>query len=451
MIAIPGPLRPFMRLAGISQEVTPAEVLPLLARNVSLWGFEGNKPTEYLLLVSRYVQLARELQGLTNDEGRIRVGGCEDAGRLIQVLGYKFEDGCSTKGATLMTADPERAFLTIDSGFPLTVLEEDLQKGIPFSYSFPATPVPVLFAERTWTSLSQGNNRKQGIDLLSVMLRDREVDHLYSALAKCDNQTRFALFRSPGLKRLLPNASALDFYGSWISIRSGEVAVPGGEKAADAWKDLVGASPKSQGEFVTRLLERDKGWLAAYYDAMARVGATQQAHFAEPDRLRRLYDAYRDGARYVHNTAAEGVFPRNAGLLVLMTRTRWQADGSPQVPGSLDAWKEVLSHSSDPDAKRAGGSGIRAWSTPEQLLEAMVSSSVTEVEDANPLQIYLTVSAIDEGRPEGGKLSDATVRLIGNRFLEFSKWFPIFAEFPLLDDTAITGFVDAASSHRQDQ
>jgi hypothetical protein len=444
MIAIPGPLRPFMRMAGISQEVTAAEVLPLFARNVSLWGFEGNKPTEYLMLISRYVQLARELQALAGDDGRIRVGNCDDAGRLIRILGYKFEDGCSMKGATLMTADPERAFLTVDSGFPLTVLEEDLQKGIPFSYAYPATAVPVLFSERTWTALSPGNS-KRGNDLLSALLRDRDVDHLYSALAKCDSQTRFALFRSPGLKRLLPNASALDFYGSWISIRSGEVMVPGGENAAAAWKDLVGASPKSQGDFVDRLLEKDRGWLAAYFDAMARVSAAQQAHFVESDRLKRLYDAYREGSRNLHNTAAEGVFPRNAGLLVLMTRTRWQADGEPQVPGSLDAWKEVLSHGPNADARHTGASNFHAWNDPEQMLEIMVSSSVSETDDANPLQIYLVVSAIDGGRPAGSKLSDATVRLLGDRFFEFNKWYPIFAEFPVLDDSAITGFIEAAS------
>src|SRR5664279_5358308 len=33
---IPGPLRPFLRMSGISQEVSPDEVLPMLARNVFL-------------------------------------------------------------------------------------------------------------------------------------------------------------------------------------------------------------------------------------------------------------------------------------------------------------------------------------------------------------------------------------------------------------------------------
>src|ERR1700727_3170094 len=73
-VSIPGPLRSFLRMAGISQKVSPDEVLPLLARNVVVNGYlqerrngsgRTGKPTEYLLLVKRYLQQARELEALT--------------------------------------------------------------------------------------------------------------------------------------------------------------------------------------------------------------------------------------------------------------------------------------------------------------------------------------------------------------------------------------------------
>ena len=153
MVVIPGPLRSFLRMTGISQEISPSDVMPMLARNVSLWGYTQDKPTEFLLLVERYVQLARELHSLAGADGIIRVGGCGDVNRLIQILGYQFQQGCGPDGASLMTADAERAFLTIDSGFPLTALEKALQRGTPFTYAFPATRVPVLFSEKAWTSL----------------------------------------------------------------------------------------------------------------------------------------------------------------------------------------------------------------------------------------------------------------------------------------------------------
>src|SRR5260370_36880418 len=54
-VAIPGPLRPFLRMAGISQKVSPEEVMPLLARNVFDLGYSGRSPKAFLILLPRYL------------------------------------------------------------------------------------------------------------------------------------------------------------------------------------------------------------------------------------------------------------------------------------------------------------------------------------------------------------------------------------------------------------
>ena len=135
-VVIPGPLPSFLRMAGISQEVSPDDVVPLLARNVALYGYNNGRPTEYLVLLNRYVHFARDLRSLAESDDAIRVGGCDSAGKLDRVLGYKPQGICGHRGFALMTADPERAFLTIDSGFPLTGLERALQKSDPFNFAF---------------------------------------------------------------------------------------------------------------------------------------------------------------------------------------------------------------------------------------------------------------------------------------------------------------------------
>ena len=65
VISIPGPLRSFLRMSAISQKVSPDEIAPLMARNIFLLGYEGPqsqaRETEYLVLLNRYVQQAREL------------------------------------------------------------------------------------------------------------------------------------------------------------------------------------------------------------------------------------------------------------------------------------------------------------------------------------------------------------------------------------------------------
>src|SRR5207302_103277 len=154
---------------------------------------------------------ARELQILAGDSNTIRVRTCDDAGTLVQILGYRLREGCGSKNFFLDTANPERAFLTIDSGFPLTDLEESLQKGVPFVYPYAPSRVPVLFKESDWLVLSSGQ-KKGYSSLLDLLVNDPAIARLYWAMTKNDGETRLALQRSPGLRRLLPYAATLDFY-----------------------------------------------------------------------------------------------------------------------------------------------------------------------------------------------------------------------------------------------
>ena len=97
-IFIPGPLRSFLRMAGISQKVAPDDVLSLLAHNVYIQGYGDGRPTEFLILLDRYVHQARELQTMAGPSATIRVERCEDAGPLLQILGYRLRQGCGREG-----------------------------------------------------------------------------------------------------------------------------------------------------------------------------------------------------------------------------------------------------------------------------------------------------------------------------------------------------------------
>ncbi len=437
-IVIPGPMRSFLRMAGISQEISTDEVLPTLARNAALYGYQGGRETEYLVLVSRYIHLGRELLAMADSNGTIHISGCDEATRLVQVLGYKFSRPCGQKDVSLATANAERAFLTIDSGFPLTSLEQALSNNEPFSYSFPATRVPVFFREQDWNGVS-GWGRKPGDNFLDDLLHDQNLDRLYAALGRCDDETRTALFQSPGLKRLIGMAPVLDLYGSGITIHSGRVVVPAGEDKP--WEELADASPRSPGEFVVHLLARDNGWLAAYYDVLTRLPRDQQEHIAQGNRLRRLYSAYRGSA--AKSNAAAGVFPKNADLLMLLTSVKWESNGDPLIPGGLGAWEQILSRKNKATATREWIRRGRSWENPDRLLETLVASSNIDTE-SGPMQIFLMLGAMNAGRPREHSLSDATEELIANRISQFNRWFPIFAEFPALDDTSITRFINAA-------
>lgn len=440
-VLIPGPLRSFMRMAGISQKVQQEDVLPLLTRNIYMQGYAGGHATEFLLLIDRYMMQARELQVLAGSANTLHFGSCDDAGTLIQILGYRLRHGCGKKDNYLETANPDRAFLTIDSGFPLTDVEEALQNGTSFTFSYAPSPVPVIFHQSDWIQLSTVRRRGAG-GLVDTFLADPQVARLYWAMTRTDTETRNFLLQSPGLQRLMPLAAVLDFYGTQMRIRGGQALVPG-EASRAGWKDLVGVSPDSAGEFVAHLLAKDNGWLAVYFDVLSRVDRSQQAMLTEPGRLKRLYESYRGND--LQPSATRGVFRKGPDLLALFTRVQWEADGTPHIPGDLNAWKEILRQKSESKIVHDWSKRAQIWDRPEQLLEAMTAFARVETE-SGPLQIYLTLSQFDHGREPGKQLSADTVRLLASRFPVFHTWYVSFSEFPELSDSSISKFVTTANT-----
>ena len=440
---IPGPQRSFLRLAGISQKIAPEEVLPLLSRNVFTEGYEGTtRPTEFLILLRRYVVQARELAELAAGSGMvIRVSNCDDAKPLLRILGYRVRPDCGDPGATLQTEDPERAFLAIDAGFPLPELEQALQGGKPFEYPFSSSMVPVLFTESDWTKASLKNYKENSKDLLDTILTDPAVARLYWALSRLDPETRNALEESIGLRKLLPYAAVLDFYGRGLSIREGRVNVPGGVGAEAAWKDLVGASPASPAAFVSKLLARDKGWLVAYFDVLSRVSGVQQAYFTDPHRLPLFYAGLR--APDPSSPSTRGSFRPAPALLLLVSRLQFESSGEPLVPGNLDVWKDILlqwhnSNYAHKLSKQASG-----LAGPDQLVQMMFALSRAPT-DSGPLQMYMAISELDSRRSPGHRLAPATVRLLAHKFEEFSDQYRVFSEFPELSDESIALFLEVA-------
>jgi hypothetical protein len=428
-------------MAGISQQVSVDDVLPLVARNAYATGYLNGTPTEYLRLLDRYLHQAKELQMLAGSGGTIRVTSCAEAEPLLGILGYHSRPACGQKDSILMTADAERAFLTTDSGFPLTALEEALQKGEPFTYAFPNSRVPVLFSENDWKALSGAKSRGSQT-LLEILLREPAIDRLYWALSNSDAETRTALQRNPGLGRLLPYGPVLDYYGTQICIRGGRVIVPGGPSAESSWKELAGASPRSPGDFVLGLAGTDNGWLAVYFDTLSRVSAAQQTYLAAYPRLKHLYDAFKEPEPNAY--PARAAFRRAPALLMLFTRLQRGPDGEPKIPGNLDTWKVILSEKSGSRVPREWAKRAHGWKHPEQLLEAMTAMSRVDT-DEGPLQMYLMLNEVDSGRGDK-RMSPETVLLLATKFSQLSSWYLVFSEFPDLNDESIARFVKVADA-----
>ena len=116
-----------------------------------------------------------------------------------------------------------------------------------------------------------------------------------------------------------------------------------------AWKDLVGANPHCPAEFVTKLLSKDEGWVAVYYDVLSRVDSAHQAYFADPHRLSHFYEALR--GKEISPSPARPVFRPDPGLLLLATRLRLQPNSQPDIPGNVQVWREIVAAHSKDDSK----------------------------------------------------------------------------------------------------
>ena len=110
-MTIPGPLRSFGRMAAISSDIQPEDVLPALARNVVTNGYQAShsnealEQTEYLKLVHRYLSQARELEKLAGDgqghqDRELRIGA-----RRANCCAFS-DTGCAAAAAARWCSKP---------------------------------------------------------------------------------------------------------------------------------------------------------------------------------------------------------------------------------------------------------------------------------------------------------------------------------------------------------
>ncbi|MDQ6708092.1 MAG: hypothetical protein M3Z85_19215, partial [Acidobacteriota bacterium] len=450
-IQIPGPLRSFGRMAAISGDVNPGDVLPALARNVVTNGYQAShsndalEQTEYLKLVHRYVSQARELEKLAGPAKTIKIDNCDSAqaGELLRIIGFRMRGGCGSE-VVLETVNATRAFLATDSGFPIADLEQALRTSRPFTYDYQPTQVPVLYGPDYWVSAKD----KGSGDFIDAFLGDPSLCRFYLGLSKLDRLTADDLRKDVPMMRLRAYAHVLDFFGGMFEIRNGHAVVPGGARSAAAWGKLAGGSPDKGAAFFEKLLAKDDGWLASLYDALARINGPVQVYLTEPARMERFYSAVR--GRVTSPGPARPVFRSNADMMLLTTRLRMDPNGQPHIPGNLEIWKNLfINH---PHGKYDGKLTKLAanWREPDDVLEALFGLSRKAVEN-EPLKIFMTLSDLDRNRAH--PLAPDTVDRLARSYKTYGAQYAIFNDAPSISDQTILQFIDTAESidHMKDQ
>ncbi len=446
-IEVPGPLRSFARMAALSPDLRPEDLLPALARNVVTNGYqaansnEALEMTEYLKLVVRYLSQARELDRLSGKDKIIRIQTCDssETGDLLRVIGYRMRGGCGSD-VVLETVNASRAFLTIDSGFPLAELEQALRTNRPFTFDYHPARIPLMYGIDYWQT---AKDRVQG-DFIDYFISDPSLCRLYVALSKLDPDTAMAMRQSVPAARLKIYAHVLDFFGSMFEIRDGKALVPGGARSEKTWSDLVGTSPDKGAAFFEKIIARDDGWMASYFDALARINGPVKDYLTEPERLKRFYSAIR--GRVTSPGPARPVFRANTDMLLLTTRLRLDPDGKPHLPGGIEVWKSLfVNHPTGKyDAKLTHAAS--GWKESDDVLEALFGLCRKAVEN-EPLKIFMALTDVD--RERATPLQTATVEQLARDYKADNAQYALFSEAPSLSDKTILQFLDTIHSINQ--
>jgi tetratricopeptide (TPR) repeat protein len=437
---IPGILDGFLRMAGLSTDLTSEQLLPALAKNIITRGYrismDSQNATEYLKLIQQYLSQARELRQFAGEDNSLDVPGCEsvETAEILKILGYRLRGECGPE-AVLETVNPSRAFLSIDSAFPLSELEDAYRRDAAFHWPYGATTIPVLFGPDYWTAAATPGTEGEFID---VFLADPALARLYSTLSKMHRSTANELRQALPVATLKNYAPVLDFFGESFEIRGGKAITPGGARARSKWGDLAGASPDKGVEFFAALIQQDDGWMAAYFDAMTRVSGPAEAYLSDPRRMDRFYEALR--GQVTSPGPARPIFRATADLLLLTTRMTFDANGQAHIPGTVTAWKNLFEK--HPHGKYDGKLTRSAanWKEPDDVVEALFALSRKVVEN-EPLEIFLAITNLERARSQ--PFAPATVERLILDYPKFGRQFSFLSEVPELSDQTVIAFLDS--------
>jgi hypothetical protein len=438
---IPGPLFSFRRMAALSSDQSFEELVPALARNVVISGYragaggESLSQTEYLKLILQYLSQARELEQLGGGDHTIRVPECEsrETSQLLKILGFRLRNECGPE-AVLETVNPSRAFLSIDSGFPLADLEQAFREQRPFELAYRPTLLPVKFGPDYWFGVAE---KKVEGDFIETLLRSPAMARLYVALSKMHAPTALAMKEQIAGDRLRDYAGVIDFFGGMFEIKDGRVVLPGGSRTQAVWEKLVGVSTDRGAAFFQRLVEKDDGWMASYYDSVARVGGVAADYFYEPRRLERFYMAVR--GKVTSPGPARPVFRSNSDLMLLTARVHFNADGSPHIPGGVEVWKRLFIEHPHGEYDGMLTESAAAWTEPDDVMEAMFGLCRKMVEN-EPLHMFLAISNLDRRRST--PLPPSAVERITIAYPGHGDQLSLFNDAPMLSAETVVRYLD---------
>lgn len=343
---VPGGMKALAKIANISREPIYASFFEDYCRAV---GRELSVGTG--IGIPRFAQSLRTFLASVTDliplgEKReentlIRISAADrdrrqQAQRVLALLGWTLEerDGKIHVEPGYRPEDALLQMVPAALGIDQIAMQQALQSGSEFQFEIVSENAR-LVGGNVWTQILIKDAVPPG-GLAAVFATDPRIAKTCAGLNAMKADTAAAIMTTVGLRNLAAKHAELIFrYGESFSIANGRAEAPGGAAADPVWQKLAGTNPRNGASFFRALIEKDAGYMAAFYSALAHADAAHQKYFtASPERGERFYQWFRNSPEMRNGVLQHVLGPYSEFFQSLPLDT----SGNVRFPGGQSAW-----------------------------------------------------------------------------------------------------------------
>ena len=453
LLVVPGGVRGLARAAGLREDTPPETfvsdfVSHLIRRTYGKAGAGYVQALRYYFdsvaaLRSRARSKKLEFQILleTGNESRLR-----KTREALALLGWTIKRSEGRLRVELGTDELAALRQTFSSALGVDEMEmkSQLEAGASYRLTFSDQAVPIIFEERFWLRRFFDGNRPVG-GLLRAFAENIHSARLYAGLAAMNDEARRLVVDTYTSRELLEvHPNSLLAYSSALSVRGGELLLPGGTGAAPAWESLLGTRTDRPKRFVRRLFSQDKGKPLALYHTLINLPEENQRFFtSSPGRLAKFYAAFPFTGS---EEAKRRIVNHRVPFRNLVRELPLDGQGRVRFPGSARVWSVSHGWSGGPDEIPRSEGLAAPTVSPEAEDEILLRLPLEEYQFG--MKKYSMVenflAAVHLERHWDRPMAEEAALLLSRHYPKYREIFPYLASLPRPSTQQLQLFFQAA-------
>jgi Ca-activated chloride channel family protein len=369
-VPVPGGVKALAAISHIDKDAGNGDLLAQYCKALVryLTTDSGISPSEYAAGLREYFAAVRELEKIAEPHGvksMVSLSLSENAkktARVLELFGWKV---VRTRGRQRLELgddklDGPRQRITAALGIDAVSMQQALERGETFAFELQSG---LTRPNGEWWREYVERSRRLPGGFFEALAGNVRLAKAYLALGAAQPETAAALIKGMSLHALMERyGNALALYGAGFEVRNGAAVVPGGPAAEPLWAGLAGATPREAPSFFRKLLDKDRGLLAAFYDAIAQSDAAHQRFFTSSrETLKQYYEWYRDSDEFPNGALHPAHTWRERMFRELPLGREWPASDALEAPVAIVELERVRKVPLDARSARLIEEHFQAW------------------------------------------------------------------------------------------